>query len=81
MVLLKKEFNKCSLKKNQDPFDWIAELERIRTRLRSLRSEIDDTDLIIHILNNLTPEYDNVVENIENRMFAKIAESRTSKGK
>ena len=25
-------------------------------------------DLIIHILNNLTPEYDNVVENIENRL-------------
>ena len=36
--------------------------------MRSLRSEIDDTDLIIHILNNLTPEYDNVVENIENRL-------------
>ena len=68
MVLLKKEFNKCALNKNQDPDEWISELERIRTRLRSLRSEIDDTDLIIHILNNLTPEYDNVVENIENRL-------------
>ena len=56
MVLLKKEFNKCALKKNQDPDEWITELERIRTRLR------------FHILNNLTPEYDNVVENIENRL-------------
>ena len=68
MVLLKMEFNKCALKKNQDSDEWITELERIRTRLRSLRSVIDDTDLIIHILNNLTPEYDNVVENIENRL-------------
>ena len=67
LVLLKKEFNKRALKKNQDPDDWITELERIRTRLRSLRSEMDYTDLIFHILNNLTPEYDNVAENIENR--------------
>ena len=31
-------------------------------------SEIDDKYLIIHILNNLSLEYDNVVENIENRL-------------
>ena len=40
----------------------------IITRLRSLRSKNDYTDLILQILNNLTPEYDNVVENIENRI-------------
>ena len=68
MVFPKKKFKKCPVKKNQDPYEWITELEIIRTWLRLLRREIDDTNLIIHILNNLTPEYDNVVENIENRL-------------
>ena len=67
-VLLKKELNKCSLKKNKDPYKWLPEIEKIETRMRSLRSEINDTDLIILILYNLTPEYDIVVENIENRL-------------
>ena len=68
MVLLKKDFNKSALNKNRDPKEWITKLERIRTTLRSLRNKIDDTNRIVRILKNLMPEYDNVGENIENRI-------------
>lgn len=53
MVLVKNEFNKFDVKKIQDPYECTTELDSSRTILRSLRSELNDTDLIIHILNIL----------------------------
>ena len=65
-ILLKKEFSGSALEDaNTDPDEWIADLERIRQRLKTLKSEITDEDLIIHILNNLPEEYENMVEAME----------------
>ena len=65
-IQLKKEFNTSALTDtNTDPDEWIADLERIRQRLKTLKSEITDEDLIIHILNNLPEEYENMVEAME----------------
>ena len=65
-VQLKREFNLCILDNvSKDPDEWISDLERIRQRLKVMKSEINDTDLMIHILNNLPPEYESLVEKLE----------------
>ena len=65
-VQLKREFNLCALESvSKDPDEWISELERIRQRLRAMDAIISDTDLMIHILNNLPPEYETLVEKLE----------------
>jgi gag-polypeptide of LTR copia-type len=65
-VMLKKQFysNKLS-DAERDPDEWITELELLRQRLKSLKVNVDDEDLVIHILNNLPKEYDSLVESIE----------------
>ena len=55
-------------KKSKDPEVWISELELLRSRLAEMGTTVDDDFLILHILNNLPNEYDNVVENLEERV-------------
>ena len=55
-------------KKSKDPEVWISELELLRSRLAEMGTTVDDEFLILHILNNLPSEYDNVVENLEERV-------------
>ena len=55
-------------KKSKDPEVWISELELLRSRLAEMGTTVDDDFLILHILNNLPSEYDNVVENLEERV-------------
>ena len=55
-------------KKSKDPEVWISELEVLRSWLKEMGTTIDDEFLILHILNNLPSEYDNVVENLEERV-------------
>jgi len=58
-VQLKPEFNLCVLDNvSKDPDEWILVLEHIQQHLKVMKSEINDTDLMIHILNNLPPEYE-----------------------
>ena len=59
-------------KKTKDPEAWISELEMLRSRLKEMGTDIDDEFLILHILNNLPSEYDNVVENLEERVDSVI---------
>jgi len=51
-----------------NPDLWISKLEILRTRLASRNQVIDETGLIIHILNNVPSKYNNVVENLEKRL-------------
>ena len=68
-IQLKKEFNDSKLEDaTTDPDEWIADMERIRQRLKTLKAEIEDEDFIIHILNNLPNEYENMVEAMEVEM-------------
>ena len=59
-------------KKTKDPEVWISELEILRSRLAEMGTTVDDEALILHILNNLPSEYDNVVENLEERVDSVI---------
>ena len=66
LVLMKKEFAASKLSSVGTDHDvWIAELERMRQRLRNMKATISDDDLIIHILNNLPTEYNTIVEKLE----------------
>ena len=68
-VQLRKEFNASKLNSwSQDPDEWITKLEIKRKRLIKMGTEINDEDLMIHILNNLPSEYDNVAEAMERRL-------------
>lgn len=58
----KLEFAQSKLKQGQEPEEWIAALEALQFRLHELGSTLSDEDMLIHILNNLTKEYDTIVE-------------------
>ena len=65
-VMLKKQFHGHKLSDaGRDPDAWITELELLRQRMKKMKIEISDEDLVIHILNNLPKEYDTLVEAIE----------------
>jgi gag-polypeptide of LTR copia-type len=46
------------LKKGENPEVWITELEDLRIRLEDMGSIISDNQFMIHVLNNLTSDYD-----------------------
>jgi hypothetical protein len=71
LVKLEKQFRQCSLKKGQDPDIWITELEDYRMRLEELGSIISDNQFILHILNNMTEDYDLQLAMMEKRVTDK----------
>jgi hypothetical protein len=71
LVKLEKQFRQCSLKKGQDPDIWITELEDYRMRLEELGSIISDNQFILHILNNMTDDYDLQLAMMEKRVTDK----------
>jgi gag-polypeptide of LTR copia-type len=62
-VKLEKQFRELSLKKGQDPETWITELEDLHVRLETMESSISENQFMIHILNNLTSDYQNADQN------------------
>jgi gag-polypeptide of LTR copia-type len=58
LVKLEKQFRELSLKKGQDPEIWIMEFENLRVRLETMQSSISENQFMIHILNNLTSDYE-----------------------
>jgi gag-polypeptide of LTR copia-type len=58
LVKLEKQFRGLSLKKGQDPETWITDLEDLRVRLEAMGSSISENQFMIHILNNLTLDYE-----------------------
>jgi hypothetical protein len=46
------------LKKGQDPNVWITEFKDLRAKLENMRSCIIDNQFMIHLLNNITSDYD-----------------------
>ena len=65
---LEKQFRELSLKKDEDPEVWITQLEDLRVRLEAMDSIISDNQFMIHILNNLTSEYELQVAMMERRV-------------
>jgi hypothetical protein len=58
LVKLEKQFRELYLKKGQDPEIWITELEDLRVRLEAIGLSISENQFMIHILNNLTSDYE-----------------------
>lgn len=68
-VQLKALFTKCQLKSvDTDPEEWIVELETIQRKLGTMKSIISEDDMLVHILNNMPPEYEGIVETSEERL-------------
>jgi len=62
-VQLKQEFHLMKLESaDEDPDPWLTSLELKRRRLKTLGTNMEDEDVILHILNNLPKEYETVVE-------------------
>ena len=55
---------------DQDPDEWISNLEATRARLRDMNADITEKDLLIHVLNNLPKEYEIQVSKLEDRIGA-----------
>jgi gag-polypeptide of LTR copia-type/Zinc knuckle len=68
MVKLEKQFRTLSLKKGANPEVWITELEDLRIRLEDMDSIISDNQFMIHVLNNLTTDYDLQLALMEKRV-------------
>jgi DNA replicative helicase MCM subunit Mcm2 (Cdc46/Mcm family) len=58
---------------NQDPDQWIQSLEGMQRRLQILGHKFSEMDMIIHILQNLTKEYDTTAEILENNLDNDLA--------
>jgi hypothetical protein len=55
---LENQFRESTLKKGQDPKVWITELEDLRVMLENMGYCTTENQFMIHILNNLTSDYD-----------------------
>jgi hypothetical protein len=68
MVKLEKQFRELSLKKGQDLDVWITESEDLRIKVENMGTCITENRFMIHILNNLTSDYDLQLAWIERRV-------------
>jgi hypothetical protein len=64
LMKLEKQFRELSLKKVQDPEIWITELED----LEAMGSSVSENQFMIHILNNLTSDYELQLALMERRV-------------
>ena len=63
MIELKEEFTNNKLESEEDdPDEWVTELENIQSRPGDFNYAITDQDVCLHILMNLPSEYENTVE-------------------
>ena len=70
LVKLKKEFGNSKLSKGEDPDEWITGLEDLRVKIKDAGSDMTDEDFIIHIINNVTEEYDVEIMPMEEKIGA-----------
>jgi hypothetical protein len=72
LVKMEKQFRQSALKKGQDPDVWITKLEDYRMKLDELGSSISENQFILHILNNMTANYNLQLAMMEKRINDKI---------
>ena len=69
VVRLAKLYNDSELKNTVvDPEEWIVYLEILRARLEQKQYIISEKNFQMHVLNRLPSQYDNTVEDLENKM-------------
>ena len=54
--------------KRNDPDTWITHLEELRTQMEEMGSKIDNRQFMVHILNNLTADYEHTVLMLEQKL-------------
>jgi hypothetical protein len=69
---MEKQFRQCALKKGQDTGSWITKLENYRMKLDELGLSIFENPFILHILNNLTADYNLQLAMMEKRLNDKM---------
>ena len=67
-VELKREFQQSSLESNQDPDKWLTMLVLLRRWLKVWNVDLQDNEMMIHVLENMPKEYDVTVELCENEL-------------
>ena len=72
MVKIEKKVRESPLKKNEYPKVWITELEDLCIRLEDMGSGIFDNQFMIHILNNLTSDYELQLALMETRIYTHL---------
>jgi hypothetical protein len=73
--MFKLEFNSSKLgDSRKDPENWIEELEIIQTKLGYMEYIILDDDMMIHIINYLTKEYEAINDQLETEMDTEFNE-------
>ena len=60
-------FHSSKLQSGEDPDIWICHLEDLRIRLGEMGTKMEDRLFLMHILNNLTMEYENTIQMLEKR--------------
>jgi hypothetical protein len=58
LVKLEYSFRQSVLKQKEDPDAWITWLEEMRMQLEEMGSVMSDDQFLIHVLNNLTVDYE-----------------------
>jgi hypothetical protein len=71
LVQLETKIRQCTLKKGEKTGNWISELEDYRMRLEELGLSIPGNQFILHILNNMTDDYDLQLTMMEKRVMDK----------
>jgi hypothetical protein len=72
VVKLEREFRASKLKKGKDPDKWITYLEELSDRLEGMGSTTKEDQFLVHILNNLSKEYELQVLLMEKRIGSTI---------
>ncbi len=62
---LKLNFCNLKLQRGQDPDEWLLQLDLLRIHLEDMGSKMTDEDYIAHVLNNLTPDYSELITSLE----------------
>lgn len=73
MIEMKRGFNKNKLRNKQDPDEWIMLLKSISYKLKNTHKyEIETEDMLIHMINNLTLDYEYIIIHFKNQLTDKL---------
>ena len=71
-VQLKKDFANSKLDVEDDPDEWITDLERLKTEMNKVKiagkTDMSEVDLILHTISNLPEEYEVTVSSLEDKL-------------
>ena len=74
LTQLKKEFTSSKLQRGESPDEWIERLETIRNTIEQIlgRQHIDNTEMMLHIINNLPEDYEIIINRVTVGYIRKI---------